>query len=58
MVLECFAIYKKREAPGLAPIFHINFFLAVNFGPGGGGGISYPELYPEAGGKQISLKFG
>jgi hypothetical protein len=35
MVLECFALYKLREAHCLAPIFHINCFLAANFGSGG-----------------------
>jgi hypothetical protein len=35
MVLECLALYKPREAPCLALIFHIHCFLAANFGPGG-----------------------
>jgi hypothetical protein len=35
IVLECFALYKPRKAPCLAPIFHIRCFLAANFGPGG-----------------------
>jgi len=34
MVRECFALYKPKKAPCLAPIFHIYCFLTSNFGPG------------------------